>query len=176
MAWRRLTDRQWALIREHLPARRASEKGGRPWSDDRKCFEGILWILKTGAPWSALPRQYGSSTTCWRRLSVWSRTGVLLNLWRAFLSELNEREQIQWNECFIDGTFAPAKKGARASARPSGARERSLWYWAMARVLRSEFTWTLRPRRKFSSSTRRSTRSRSHAHITQAALVSTRIG
>jgi len=173
MAWRRLTDRQWDLIRKHLPAHKPAPKGGRPWVDDRKCLEGILWILWTGAPWSELPRRYGSSTTCWRRLSEWSRTGVLLDLWRAFLAQLNEREQIRWNECFIDGTFAPAKKGAGASAQPSGARERSSWYWPMARVLRSEFTWTRRPRRKSGSSTRRSTPSRSRAHTTRVALAST---
>ncbi len=56
MAWRGLTDRQWKLIQPHLPPRKINPKGGRPWADDRKCFEGILWILWTGAPWSELPR------------------------------------------------------------------------------------------------------------------------
>jgi hypothetical protein len=36
---------------------------------------------------------------------------VLLKLWRAFLNQLNERQQIRWNECFIDGTFVTSKKG-----------------------------------------------------------------
>jgi hypothetical protein len=34
---------------------------------------------------------------------------VLLALWRAFLTELNDRQKIQWNECFVDGSFAPAE-------------------------------------------------------------------
>ena len=174
MAWRRLTDRQWALVREHVPAHKPAPKGGRPWADDRKCFEGILWILWTGAPWSELPREYGSPTTCWRRLSQWTRSGVLLDLWRAFLSQLNDRQQLRWNECFIDGTFIPAKKGGSASGKRSGARERSLWYWQMARVLRSEFTWTRRPQRKSSSSKRLSTRSRSRKRTTAAGRASTR--
>ena len=176
MAWRRLTDRQWDLIREHVPARKAAAKGGRPWADDRKCFEGVLWILWTGAPWSELPRRYGSSTTCWRRLSEWSRTGVLLDLWRAFLAQLNDRDMIRWDECFVDGTFVSAKKGGSVSAKPSGARERSSWYWPMARVLRSEFTWTRRPRRKSGSSRKRSTASRSAARTGRVALGNDPIG
>ncbi|MDP7665080.1 MAG: transposase, partial [Nitrospinota bacterium] len=55
MAWRGLTDWQWKLIQPHLPPRKINPKGGRPWADNRKCFEGILWILWTGAPWSELP-------------------------------------------------------------------------------------------------------------------------
>lgn len=52
MAWRRITDKQWKAIEPHLPKRKRSRKGGRPPANDRKCFEGILWILWTGAPWS----------------------------------------------------------------------------------------------------------------------------
>ena len=146
--WRRLKDEQWALVKEHLPARTRSKNGGRPPADNRKCFEGILWVLWTGAPWSELPRRYGSSSAVWRRLKEWSEDGTLLNLWRALLGELNDKEKIRWDERFADGTFVPAKKGGSKSAKPRGARERSLWFWSMATVLRSEFTWTRhRPRK-----------------------------
>jgi transposase len=52
MAWRAVTNQQWARIKQHLPQRRRSRNGGRPPRDDRQCFEGMLWILWTGAPWS----------------------------------------------------------------------------------------------------------------------------
>jgi transposase len=110
MAWRGVTDAQWAQIAPHLPRRKASPRGGRPAADDRKCFDGILWILCTGAPWKALPREYGSYPTCWRRLRQWEEDGTLLELWRAFLAQLNDQEKVRWDECFIDGSFAPAKK------------------------------------------------------------------
>ena len=45
MALGELTDEQWELIAECLPKRRRIRKGGRPRVADRKCFEGILWIL-----------------------------------------------------------------------------------------------------------------------------------
>ena len=111
MAWRHLSDAQWEHVRQVLPPVKPSRKGGRPRADDRRCFEGILWILWTGAPWSELPRRYGSPTTCWRRLRQWEESGVLLALWRALLAQLNDRQNLLGDECFVDGSFAPAKRG-----------------------------------------------------------------
>jgi len=93
MAWRALTDAQWERIRPQLPREKRHPRGGRPRADPRGCFEGILWILWTGAPWSELPRRYGSATTCWRRLRQWEERGVLVALWRAFLNQLNDRQK-----------------------------------------------------------------------------------
>ena len=84
MAWRALTDKQRELIQQDLPKSRRNRKRVRPPVDDRKCFEGILWILWTGAPWSELPEIYGSKSIVQRRLKTWAETGVLLNLCRAF--------------------------------------------------------------------------------------------
>ena len=46
---------------------------------------------------------------------------------------------IRWEHTFIDGTFASAKKGALTSAKPSGARVRSAWWWSTARVFLWEY-------------------------------------
>jgi len=77
-------------------------------------LEGVLWILRGGARWQDLPDEFPHPSTCWRRLRDWEEQGVWLNLWRAFLSELNERQQLKWSESFLDGSFAPAKKGLRS--------------------------------------------------------------
>ena len=158
MAWRAVSDKQWKLIEAQLPKRKTNPKGGRPRLSDRQCFEGILWILWTGAPWSELPDRYGSKSAVHSRLSEWAESGVLLNLWRAFLDQLNDARKIRWNECFVDGMFVTAKKGATVWARPNAARGRSLWYWQMARVLRSEYAWRRLPPRRLNSSNARSTR------------------
>ena len=141
MAWKKLTDQQWSAIEPHLPPPKPKPRGGRPPLSNRQCFEGSLWILWTGAQWKALPPEFGSSSAVHRRLCQWAQEETLLLLWRAFLSQLNETQQIRWNECFVDGTFVSAKKGGPKSAKLSAAREASLWYWPMARVLRSEFFW-----------------------------------
>jgi transposase len=75
---RDLTDGQWVLIGPFLPklARRKDGRG-RPWRENRAVLNGILWILRTGAPWADLPDRYPSYQTCHRRFQQWVRSGVL---------------------------------------------------------------------------------------------------
>ena len=113
MAWRAVTDKQWEVIKEHLPKPRRRENGGRPPADDRKCFEAILSILWTGAPWGELPARYGSKSSVDRRLKESAESGVLLDMWRAFLDQLEDRHKVRWDECLVDGMFSTAKKGGR---------------------------------------------------------------
>src|SRR5262245_2796248 len=160
MTWRAVTDKQWTHIEQSMPKRKRSRTGGRPMISDRQCVEGILWILSTGAPSSELPERYGSKSAVNRRLKEWAENGVLLNLWRAFLNQLSDQQEVRWDECFIDGMFIRAKKGINWSGRLRAARDQSLWYWPMARVLRSEYTWRRLPPGKATSSKRRSTTSR----------------
>src|SRR5215469_797001 len=65
---RDLTDQQWKIL-DHLipePARRRDGRG-RPWKERRAVLNGILWVLRTGAPWTELPDRYPSHQTCHRR-------------------------------------------------------------------------------------------------------------
>lgn len=129
MSWDGLTDAQWSEVKKVIPPRKRpwekkSRRGRKP-VDDRKCFEGILWILWTGAPWAALPRVYGAKSTVHDRLKLWAQNGVFEKLWRAFLAILAQEDRLRWEECFVDGTFSSAKRGANSSAKQSGAKERS---------------------------------------------------
>ena len=144
----RLTEAQWAKVEPLLPKFKPSRKGGRKPVDNRRVFEGILWVLRSGARWKDLPPEYPSPTTCWRRLRDWEDQDVWLKVWRTFLGELDEKGQINWAETFADGSFAPAKKGAPASERPNAERVRSGWWWSTAKVFLSETTWTRPVRRK----------------------------
>ena len=145
---RLLTEAQWEKIQPLLPRRPPRPRGGRPRADDRPVLEGILCILRSGARWQDLPEEFPSPVTCWRRLRDWEEQEVWVEIWRAFLSELNERQQLNWSESFLDGSFAPAKKGAMESEKPSGVKGRSGWWWSTARVFLWETTFTLHPRRK----------------------------
>ncbi len=145
---RLLTDAQWQKIEPLLPRRRRHRRGGRPPAANRRVLEGILWILRSGARWQDLPSEFPSPSTCWRRLRDWEEQDIWLRVWRTFLAELNEHQQLKWSECFLDGSFAPAKKGAAESAKPSGARGRSGWWWSTAAVFLWECDFTLhRPAR-----------------------------
>jgi transposase len=65
----------------------------------------------TGCRWQDLPREYGAPTTVWRRLKRWGEAGVWERLWRAALAALDQHGRLDWSMAFLDGSFAPAKKG-----------------------------------------------------------------
>ncbi len=117
-----LTDEQWTVIAPLLPPK---ARTGRPRADDRSTLNGILWVLRTGARWADLPRRYGAPSTCHLRLQTWQAHGVWERIWRALLSKLDERSHIDWTIAHLDGTFVPAKRGAKRSVSPGGAKARS---------------------------------------------------
>ena len=142
-----LKEEQWKKLEPLLPKTAAGPRGGRPWQDNRQVLEGILWVLKSGARWRDLPSRYPSASTCWRRLKLWEELNIWLDVWRALLAELDERQYLDWEETFADGSFAPAKKGGPVSEKPSAARVRSGWWWSTAKVFLLE-AHLLRPRRR----------------------------
>src|SRR3989442_12642705 len=154
-----LTEVQWKEIAPLLPKPRKHRKGGRLWIESRRVLEGIRWILGSGARWQDLPEEYPHPSTCWRRLRDWEEQDIWLKVWRAFLGELNERQQLKWSESFLDGSFAPAKKGAAESEKPSGVRARSGCWWPTARVFLWETTFTRPLRRRSGWQRKRSPRS-----------------
>ncbi len=108
-----LTDAQWAIIEPLIPKpRQRKDRRGRPWRKPREVLGGILWVLRTGAPWKDLPERYPPYQTCHRRFQHWCREGTLKRVLHALAKDLYERGAIDLTECFIDATFAGAKKGA----------------------------------------------------------------
>jgi len=123
-----LTNEQWEHIAQFIPKNKAGPgKSGRPPQDRREVLNGILWILRTGAPWADLPERYPPRSTCHRCFQAWSRSGVFAQILTALAEDLRDRGGIDLSEGFIDGTFAPAKKGAMVWARPSGAKAPKSW-------------------------------------------------
>ena len=75
-------------------------------------LNGILWVLRTGAPWADLPEAYPSFQTCHRRFQQWVRSGVMRGILEALALDLKHRGVIDVRDAFIDASFAPAKKEA----------------------------------------------------------------
>ncbi|HYD92032.1 MAG TPA: IS5 family transposase [Flavobacterium sp.] len=106
-----MTETQWNILKPLLPKTR-NGMVGRPPQDLRKIVNGILWICKTGAAWNELPQKYVPYQTCHRYFQKWCMSGLWNKiLWR-IAEDLRDRGKIDLTECFIDGTFATAKKGA----------------------------------------------------------------
>lgn len=155
-----LTDKQWALIEPLFETKRRADGRGRPWRDPRDVLNGVLWVLRTGAPWKDLPDRYPPYQTCHRRFQQWQRTGVLRDLPECLAEDLRLRGKLDLTEGFIDATFAGAKKGAMKSARRDGAKAARSWRSATAVVFLSPSTWpALRPPKSASWTPRSTTAS-----------------
>lgn len=95
---------------------RRKDYRGRPLASNRACFEGILWILQTGAARRFLLGEFPSPATSWRRLKQWQDKGVWLDAWR-LAGALDAEGLLKRDETFLDGSFAPDKKGATQSVK-----------------------------------------------------------
>jgi transposase len=123
-----LTEEQWKVLESLIPEPPGRTDGrGRPWRDPRDVLNGILWVLRTGAPWHDLPKRYPPYQTCHRRFQQWTEEGVLDEILHALAPDLRKRGSLDLSECFVDATFVGAKKGEGQWERPSGARVPSLW-------------------------------------------------
>jgi transposase len=135
-----LTDEQWEAIKKFVPKPErevTTDKGGRPWRDPRDVLHGILWVLRTGAPWADLPRRYPPYATCHRRFQKWEREGVLDRILAAIAKDLYERGKVDLTEAFIDGSHAGAKKGALLLGKLDAAKRPRSWRWQTAMVFLS---------------------------------------
>ena len=109
-----LTDEQWNLIANLFPKPGPRPKGGRPPVPTRACFEGILWMLRSGARWKDIPRHFPSAATCWRRHKEWTECGIWEKARSFLVRRLDRNGQVKLDEAFADGTFSSAKKGENA--------------------------------------------------------------
>ena len=141
-----ITNEQWERIAPLLSNSPGELKSrGRPVSNDlRQVLNGILWILRTGAPWKDLPERYPPYQTCHRWLQRWRKAGVFDALLITLAEDLRERGKLDLREAFIDGTFAPAKKGAVPLVKPNVAKAPRSWQWQTLLAFLSPLTWQAR--------------------------------
>lgn len=123
-----ITDEQWDLISSHLPKPKSGEgRKGRPARDFRQVMNGIFWICRTGAQWKDLPDRYPPYQTCHRYFQNWVKQGVWDHVLWDIAKDLNKRGKIDITECFIDGTFASAKKGGLVLEKLNEAKAPKSW-------------------------------------------------
>lgn len=82
-----LRDYDWERLEKLLPDQKG--KQGRPRKNDRLIIEGILWVLRTGAPWRDIPPEFGPWTTISNRYRRWTKNGV----WQEYVGILKKKMQ-----------------------------------------------------------------------------------
>lgn len=123
-----VSDELWEKIQPLLPKHKNTHifGGGRPRADDRRCFDAILFVLKTGCQWNALNATgICPSSTAHDRFQQWGEAGVFLKIWEAGLEAYDELKGIQWNWQSMDGAMTKAPLGGEKNWPQSyGSRQR----------------------------------------------------
>ena len=140
-----VSDEFWAAVAPHIPARQRPDGrsyqrkpgGGRKPLPARQIFSAIVYVLRTGCQWKALPREFGSASAVHQHFQNWHKAGFFMRLWQAGLAEYDAMEGIAWEWQSIDGALgkAPlAREGAgpnptdRGKKRPQAQRaHRRAW-------------------------------------------------
>lgn len=92
--------------------------GGRKPMPPRQIFEAILYVLRTGCQWKALPKErFGSASAIHAHFMRWMRAGFFVALWRAGLAEYDEMMGIAWSWQSIDGAMVKAPLAQDAVGR-----------------------------------------------------------
>lgn len=119
-----ISDELWAKVEPLVPIgagrdgqrvyqRRAG--GGRKALPARQAFAAIVYVLRTGIQWKALPKEkFGSSSAVHRRFVEWQKTGFFLKLWQAGLAEYDGMEGIAWRWQSVDGAMIKAPLGQQS--------------------------------------------------------------
>jgi transposase len=108
-----LTDAAWNQIAPLLPA---NKRRGGQWQEHRRVINGILWKVRTGAPWRDLPERYGPWQTCYDRFVRWQRDGT----WERILTQVQTKSdavgEVIW-EVSVDSTVVRAHQHAAGARR-----------------------------------------------------------
>ncbi len=106
-----ISDSLWERIKPLLPVYKISCKGGRPRLPLRNIVTGIVYVLRTGCQWKAMPAQFGSGSAIHAYFQEWVRLGVFEKLWQCALEEYDELKGIDWEWQSLDGAMTKAPLG-----------------------------------------------------------------
>ena len=130
-----VTDEFWERVQPLIPRHQRltdqsySRKvgGGRKPKDPRLVFEAIVYVLRTGCQWKALPAErFGSASAVHARFLEWEKAGVFESLWKQGLAEYDEMEGIAWRWQSIDGAMMKAPM-AQQSVGPNPTDRGKKW-------------------------------------------------
>ena len=127
-----LSDAQWERLRRLLPPQKP--RTGRPAKDHRTVLNGILWILRTGSPWRALPERYGSWKTASSRFYRWQQAKVWDRILSALQQQVDAEGRLDWSLHFVDSTVVRAHQ--HAAGAKGGTRVPKHWDAAGAATAR----------------------------------------
>ena len=110
-----LTNEQWERIAPLLP--KPKTKRGRPAQEHRQIMNGMIWVLRTGAPWRDIPERYGKWTTIYSRFQRWRKSGIWDKMFAELQTALDVESNVDWEIHFIDSTTVRAHQHAAGAKK-----------------------------------------------------------
>jgi putative transposase len=110
-----IPDQMWQKIRPLLGKGKEPGSPGRPPVAFRKVINGILFVLRTGCHWKAIPRCFGSGSTVHRRFQQWTRAGIMDAVVGLLLRWYDRRRGIDWEWQAADTKLLAAPLGGEAT-------------------------------------------------------------
>lgn len=107
----RIPGPMWHQVKQVLPPEKKPGTPGRPPVPFRKVLDGILFVLRTGCHWNAVPSAFGSGSTCHRRFQEWVRAGLFEALVGLLLRCYDQLRGIGWTWQAADAKTLPAPLG-----------------------------------------------------------------
>ena len=107
-----LRDDQWERIARLVPGKVGDP--GRSGADNRLFVEAVLWIVRVGAPWRDLPKDFGKWNSVFQRFRRWVRSGVFDQMFEALSADAD------FEYVIVDGTIVRVHQhgsGARGGTR-----------------------------------------------------------
>ena len=119
----RVPDDMWNRIAVLLPIEEFLPTGGRRWLPPRRALDGVLYVLRTGCQWKAVPREFGSGSTIHRRFQRWVAAGCFEAIWKRLLQHYDLDVGLQWRWQSADASLHKAPLGGEKN-RPQSHRSR----------------------------------------------------
>jgi putative transposase len=108
-------DVMWERIEPLLPPEKPPGTPGRPVVPYRKVVNGVLYVLRTGCQWKAVPDQYGSGSTVHRRFQEWTQAGIFDAIVQMVLKWYDQALGLVWKWQSGDTKLLPAPLGGEAT-------------------------------------------------------------
>jgi putative transposase len=115
----------WAKFQVVLPPEKAPHTKGRSIVPYRTVMNGLLYKLRTGCQWKAIPSLFGSGSTCHRRFQEWEQAGIFVKLLRILLQWYDRVRGIAWNWQVLDSVIVPAPLGGGKTGKNPTDRAKS---------------------------------------------------
>ena len=110
-----IPDELWEQVEPLLPTPAKRPRRGRPPIPNRTILSGIVYRLRTGSQWKALPSQFGSGSACHARFQAWSQAGVFRLLFEKLVRFYDNVRGADWEWASLDSAIVKAPKGGDAT-------------------------------------------------------------